>query len=263
MCAIVGRSMLSCRHPPLLPMSFRRLDATHILATLERLEQRIVERFPDAGLARVARDLGALGRECAAEAKSLGTPNGPLRAAAAVLILIMLLAAGTAIWRLWPAGAAILSVADLAQGIEAAINDAVFLGVAVWFLAGVEGRIKRRVALKALHELRSVAHIVDMHQLTKDPERLMSPAADTTSSPQRVMSSTDLGRYLDYCSELLSLTSKIAALYVQDFDDTMVLQAVNEIESLTNGLSRKIWQKITILEAAGATERPRQAASIA
>jgi hypothetical protein len=244
-------------------MSFRRLDSTHILSTLERLEQRIVERFPDAGLARVARDLGALGRECAEEARSLGTPNWPLRAVAAVLILIMLMAAGTAIWRLWPAGAAARSVAEFVQGIEAAINDAVFLGVAVWFLASVEGRIKRRIALKALHELRSVAHIVDMHQLTKDPERLMSPAADTTSSPSRVMSSTDLGRYLDYCSELLSLTSKIAALYVQDFDDSMVLQAVNEIESLTNGLSRKIWQKITILESASEPEPLRAAATLA
>ena len=57
--------------------------------------------------------------------------------------------------------------------------------------------------------------------------------------------------------------SKIAALYVQDFDDTMVLQAVNEIESLTNGLSRKIWPKITILETAGGTERLRQSATLA
>ena len=64
------------------------------------------------------------------------------------------------------------------------------------------------------------------------------------------MISDQLGRYLDYCSEMLSLTSKLAALYVQRFDDSVVLQAVNEVESLTNGLSRKVWQKITILEAA-------------
>jgi hypothetical protein len=61
------------------------------------------------------------------------------------------------------------------------------------------------------------------------------------------MSRTDLGRYLDYCSEMLSVTSKIAALYVERFDDPVTLAAVNEIETLTAGLSRKIWQKITLL----------------
>ena len=37
------------------------------------------------------------------------------------------------------------------------------------------------VALRALHQFRSLAHIVDMHQLTKDPERLMSPQPHTPS----------------------------------------------------------------------------------
>jgi hypothetical protein len=39
----------------------------------------------------------------------------------------------------------------------------------------------------------------------------------------------------------------MAALFVQRFSDSLVLQSVNEIEDLTNGLSRKIWQKITLL----------------
>jgi hypothetical protein len=86
-----------------------------------------------------------------------------------------------------------------------------------------------------------------MHQLTKDPEQLLSNPPSTASSPARTMSRAELGRYLDYCSEMLSLTSKIAALYVERFDDSVTLAAVNEIESLTAGLSRKIWQKITML----------------
>ena len=38
---------------------------------------------------------------------------------------------------------------------------------------------------------------------------------------------------------------------VHDFikDAHAAVQAVNEVESLTNGLSRKVWQKIAILEA--------------
>ena len=57
----------------------------------------------------------------------------------------------------------------------------------------------------------------------------------------------ELSRYLDYCSEALSLTGKVAALYVQPFDDPVALDAVSEVEQLTTGLSRKIWQKLTVL----------------
>ena len=62
------------------------------------------------------------------------------------------------------------------------------------------------------------------------------------------MTPFELGRYLDYCSELLSLISKTAAIYVQEFPDSVALQAVDEITSLTNGLSRSIWQKIMLLD---------------
>ena len=50
---------------------------------------------------------------------------------------------------------------------------------------------------------------------------------------------------------MLSITGKVAALYIQDFDDDVALAAVNEVENLTNGLSRKIWQKLMIVYAMG------------
>ena len=58
-----------------------------------------------------------------------------------------------------------------------------------------------------------------------------------------------LARYLDYCSELLSLSSKIAALHMQYMNDSVVLDAVNDIETLAASLSNSIWQKIMILDA--------------
>ncbi|NIO43804.1 MAG: hypothetical protein GTO41_28795 [Burkholderiales bacterium] len=48
---------------------------------------------------------------------------------------------------------------------------------------------------------------------------------------------------------MLSLIGKLAALYVQRFDDPVALASVNEVESLATGLSRKIWQKIMILHS--------------
>jgi len=235
-------------------MSFRTLDATHIIATIERLGQRIEERFPGAGLSGVGRDLLGLARDCAREAESLGRPHWPIRAGvglAIVLMVVAVIAAVVGVVQRLSSPKQVSGLAEFVQGVESGVNDLVFLGIAVYFLISIETRLKRRVALRRIHQLRSIAHIVDMHQLTKDPERLLATHQDTASSPQRTMTRAELWRYLDYCSELLSLTGKIGALFVQRMDDAVVLQAVNEIEDLTNGLSRKIWQKITLLERTG------------
>ena len=53
----------------------------------------------------------------------------------------------------------------------------------------------------------------------------------------------------DYCTEMLSLTSKLGYLYVTEFHDVEATRAANELEGLCTGLSRKIWQKIMILKS--------------
>jgi hypothetical protein len=105
--------------------------------------------------------------------------------------------------------------------------------------------------------LRALAHIIDMHQLTKDPERIMRRGPTTASSPRQGMTPFELSRYLDYCTEMLSLTGKLAALYVQQFDDSVALSAVNDLEDLCTGLSRKIWQKIMVLQTISEGESAR------
>ncbi len=142
------------------------------------------------------------------------------------------------------------TVAEVLQSIDAATSELIFLSLVVLFLVSLETRLKRRTALRMLHRLRSIAHIVDMHQLTKDPEHVLHRVPSTASSPARTLSRAQLPRYLDYCSELLALTSKLAALHAQHLNDAVVLSAVNDIEALTADLSRKIWQKISILAMA-------------
>ena len=233
---------------------YSKLSESEILQTLSRLRDRVAERFPGSGLSQVTEELLQFGGEASRTAEYLQRPNWPVRIGVGIAIVVMgavLVAAASAIRVSGTVG----GIAELAQGLEAAVNDIVFLGVEIWFLVTIETRMKRRRALGALHQLRSVVHIVDMHQLTKDPERLMSPQPDTASSPERRMSAPELGRYLDYCSELVSLASKIAALLVQRFDDPVVLSAVNEIETLATGLSGKVWQKITLLERATSRDR--------
>jgi hypothetical protein len=128
----------------------------------------------------------------------------------------------------------------LLQSLEAAVNLLILFGGATWFLVGLDDRLKRQRALDQLHTLRSVAHVVDMHQLTKDPHTL-------TSKGGAPMSAEALARYLDYCAEMLALVAKLAALYADRMRDPVVIDTVTEIENLTTGLSRKIWQKISLI----------------
>ena len=227
---------------------YRRLDGTHIVETLRRLEHRIGERFPGSGLSRVCADLLAAAMESMARLALLRRPNVPLRVGSWALIGAIAFMVLEALVHLplaprWEEFATFLQTSQ-------AIQNVVFLGLAVLFLANVETRIRRRRTLAAIHELRSIAHIVDMHQLTKDPDQVVADGSATPSSPERTMTRFELSRYLDYCAELLALTSKVAALYVQDFQDPVVLEAVNDVEELTTGLSSKIWQKIMILDRA-------------
>lgn len=227
-------------------MSYRSLDAAHIVATADVLQRRIAERFPDSGLRRVAQELHTVATETTARIENLRRPRWGLRLASGALALLILAGAAFAVSGLRFPGS-FQHLGEFVTVLESAINDVVFVGLALAFLVTVESRLRRRQALRALHELRSIVHIVDMHQLTKDPDQFRRELSDTRSSPKRTLTRAELARYLDYCSEALSLTGKVAALYAQQLDDPVVLAAVGELETLTAGLSGKIWQKLVIL----------------
>ncbi len=53
--------------------------------------------------------------------------------------------------------------------------------------------------------------------------------------------------YLDYCSELLSLIGKVAALCAEETQDAVVLDTIVAIETMTTQMAGKIWQKISLL----------------
>lgn len=227
----------------------RRLDAEAVSATAARLERRVHERFPDRGIGRLAAELVTIAGETQARVADLRRPRRALRAGiafAAALVLTALVVAATQV----ETGANVDGVNDFVGFVESLVQDAVFLGLGAVFLFGVEGRLKRKAALAGLHELRSFAHVIDMHQLTKDPEFVISDLRPTTNSPDRIDDRVLLGRYLEYCSEMLALTSKLAASYALDTSDAVVLGAIREIQELVGLLSGKIWQKRVILDSA-------------
>ncbi len=245
-------------------MTAPSLDALAVERTAGLLQRRVEQRFPGSGLSNVARDLVRVAQHTRERAAWIARPILGLRILVAVLIALIgagLLSTVVSLGR--PKEP--LEVFQFIQLLEAGINDVVLVGAAVFFLTTLEARLKRSRALRALRELRAIAHIIDMHQLTKDPEWVLRRGEDrgpeTGVLPPRRMTRFQLSRYLDYCSEMLSITGKVAALYIQDFDDDGALAAVNEVESLTTGLSRKIWQKLMVLYAMG--PEPEDAATAA
>lgn len=227
--------------------SLRSLTPSKVVETIGILQRRIEERFPSSSLATIASELHTISKDAVVRADRIRRPNWLLRAAIALLIAVILAVLFEIAVSLRVTGD-LFQIERFAQLVDSSLASLVLIGAAIAFLVSLEVRLKRQRALQAMRELRSLAHIVDMHQLTKDPERLMGRGDPTDSSPKRTYTHFELVRYLDYCSELLSLISKIGAIYVQDFADRVALEAVDQLSTLTNGLSRSIWQKIIIVE---------------
>jgi len=225
---------------------YRTIDTERVIATAVLLEARISDRFPESGLRKVSIELITLGRDIAREAKALEAPIRWLRILTLVTILIGI-AIIAFVMTILSFDRISTGAFDFVQGIEATLNTMLLVGLGIITLTQMELRVKRRKVFDGLHALRSMIHVIDMHQLTKDPAALSDNFKPGAHSPQRKLNAADLSRYLDYCSEMLSITGKLAALYAQSVNDEVVVQAVNDVESLGTNLSRKIWQKIIMI----------------
>lgn len=239
---------------------YRSLDSTRIVQTLEILERRVAERFPQASLSKVCAELTQIARENDGRARMLARPNFVLRTLSALVILAGLALIGWVSTRLEVKRDA-ESIYSTLQGIDAGLNIVLVAGATVIFLVTLEARWKRQQALADLEELRSIIHVIDMHQLTKDPAT--SPAEATPSSPARLLTPHDLVRYLDYCSEMLSMAAKVAALYAQSTKDPQVVEASSDLQQITANLSTKIWQKINIAQRIASAQAGAMTAIVA
>jgi hypothetical protein len=164
---------------------YRSLDSGRILETARRLSLRIAERFPASGLRLIAAELESEVANASKTAAWLARPHLTIRIIS-ICIVVGLVGVAISTLLLLNRGVELFSsVSDFLQGLDAAVNELVLIGAASYFLLSWETRRKRRRALRALHALRSLAHVIDMHQLTKDPERLLTPGQSTPSSPTR------------------------------------------------------------------------------
>jgi hypothetical protein len=246
--------------------SYERLDGSEVRAVISYLGERIDTYLPrHPGLRAATDQLGTIAdslldrrrRAPAQRAALVWTSRALIIVVLAVSLLAVVIAVRDAVEMVGSVAAF-----QWLPVVESLINDLVFAGIAIWFLLSLADRVVRNDLIRRLHRLRSLAHIIDMHQMSKDPAALLPDtalgdiAADDVVSP-RTMSVRDYALYLDYCSELLSLTSKAAALCAEESTDALVLETVSEIEILTTGMSRKIWQKISLLRDEPPSPTPR------
>ena len=228
-----------------------RLEAHYIAHAAAKLEDRIRARLPGRRLADVAHRLSQkvpdIHDRFSTSFIRYRRTRLVARGTSMVIVVATLVALVVAIRDFVVNGVGTSS--DWVPLVESTINDVVFAAIAVFFLWALPERRERRTLLLLLHELRSLAHVVDMHQLDKDPEQARADYVPTAKSPPNRMSSEELHHYFDYCSELVSLIAKAAALCAEHSSDSVVLGTVSDLETLAAQMSQKIWQKISLLPA--------------
>ncbi|MGE8941145.1 hypothetical protein ACO2I3_04465 [Leptospira interrogans] len=226
---------------------YRELNPDSIIRTIRAIQERINEPFPCSGLSRVCGELLCVAGDAKKRLSEAEQPDLGLRS-----LVIALLVSGSGglafiIAMIWNAKANEDSLYGIVQGLEASMNIFVLVGAAVLFLLTLESRHNRARALKHLHELRSIIHVIDMHQLTKYSSD-DSTITTCSVSQERRLNLSEVSLYLRYSSDLLSLAAKIAALYAQGVKDTSVIETTSDLQQLATNLSNKIWQKIEVVE---------------
>jgi hypothetical protein len=137
----VSRRDRSSGRDATLAAVYLRVEPGSVIETVARLRSRIDQRFPDSGLSRVAAELHDVALESAERARQSAKPEIGLRVGMAVLVVLVLAGLFGALASV-KVSAEAANVYELLQGIEAGVNDLVFLGLGIFFLASLEARLK-------------------------------------------------------------------------------------------------------------------------
>lgn len=219
---------------------YSKLNPNEIAVTMRSLTARVEERFPGSGLSGVSRELETIAERAESRAINLQKPKILIRACVFVLAASAALVFGKLAFVI-KVSDDILSLSQFVQSVGSGLEGGAILTAFALFLWAMEKRTKRAEAIEFLSELRSMAHIIDLHQMRK--EHVLPGVEPTEHSPRRDMDELRLSRYLEYCSEMLSIISMIASYYAQELDDEQFLDSVDQVADLTNGMATRILQK--------------------
>lgn len=217
----------------------KALDPELLVTHIQALRDQTRKIFPARSLPRYQDNLIGLATEVRFTARKL-SGRSPLDFLLPGLIIFIALLIATVILVLFQFRVQMPeSIVEIMEPLEASTNLAVLVAGTTYLMWRTVAERRRHRALSVLHKIRSQIHILDMTQLAKN---LNEVEDDQLSLVDRI-------RYLDLCSQTVSLTAKVGALLITNFDDPIVISAVTEIETLSTGLSQKIWLKIDVLHS--------------
>jgi len=108
-------------------------------------------------------------------------------------------------------------------------------------LFGAGGKMGARLSKNLMDSPFGVRHV---EPGAAGRQRLKEELGVTTVTPEAALDGADVV----ILAVPDTLIGKLAALYAQNLDDGVALSAVDQLEALTTGLSRKIWQKVMLLD---------------
>ncbi len=219
-------------------MRYDEIRSSEIISTIEQITLTIKRQFPDSGLSKISAAMEESAKKMDQNIALTLRPRIWLRAISVILTILLIICAGILlilfVQMIHNELTQRFAIEEFMQGIEAFISALVLIGGGLYFVVTSENKIRRKEALVQLNTLRAYAHVIDLHQLKKDP----------TISGRTKLDKKKVAEYLDYCSDLMSILGKMAAYYDMHIDDSIVRESAADVENLTTGLSRKIWQKI-------------------
>jgi len=215
--------------------------------TVEKLTKRINERFPKSSIGKTSDDFLKFTENSENILLWILKPNLTIRVIAYTTISISIL--GILYCFKFVKLTISNSLEDISSIAESSINNFLLIGAAYFFLFKLENRIKRTRAIKYLNEIRGFVHVIDMHQLSMNPQYFLSNLPSTINSPVRNMNYEEFSRYLNYSSELVALCGKLAALFAQQLPDEVVVKSASDIENLCSNIINKISNKHIVLES--------------
>jgi hypothetical protein len=220
----------------------RRLDSHDIIETAKNLADDIDGTLPGSQLALLARELAVLATVTEDRGRQAHRPLFAIRTLSALAIGLVLLA----LWYLashiharWELN----TFNDVLNTVNAGFNLLVLLAGALWFCATLEGRIKRKEALRLIEELREFAHVVDVTQLHHTPELYRS--CQKTESGHAAINET----YLFRSTQMLGVISNLAHLCSRGATGDSILRAASEVQMLTLAISAKHLAKAEAVRA--------------
>jgi hypothetical protein len=224
------------------------LLSSELIKTIRLLRVRLSEHFPDSGLYKTNDSLYEIAKNIEQRILWINTPNITLRMFFWTFIISLLLVIialfkqditnSLSVFQ----GLNNLNVSDLMQMLDASFNLIILAIAGFVFIYNYETRRKTSRIIESVNKLKCIAHLIDAHQLTKDPLSI------SYNEKKHDLTEYQLGLYLDYCSDLLSLVNKLAFLYIQNYNDPKANESVNNLENFTAQLSFKLGQKIALLQ---------------